>query len=56
MKLIGKKTKRIEKLEKENKALKNRCYALSSGKFCPFCPYECERRNCEFNSKESYML
>lgn len=42
------KDERIEKLERENKVLKNRCYALSSGSLCCFCPLECERRSCDF--------
>ena len=45
--------KRIEDLEKENKALKNRCYVLSGGSMCFFCPMECEHRKCDFRNKES---
>lgn len=44
---------KAEKLEKENKALKNRCYAISRGPLCFFCPLECEHRNCDFRYKES---
>ena len=46
-----KKDKRIEELKKENKALKNRCYVLSKGAMCFFCPMECEHRSCDFRNK-----
>ena len=42
------KDERIEKLERENRALKSRCYALSSGSLCCFCPLECVHRSCDF--------
>ncbi len=42
----------IKALE-ENKKLKNRCYTLSSGTLCLFCPLECEHRSCDFRNKES---
>lgn len=44
---------KLEKLEKENKALKNRCYAISKGSLCFFCPLECEHRSCDYRNKES---
>lgn len=44
---------KLEKLEKENKALKNRCYAISKGSLCFFCPLECEHRSCDYRHKES---
>ncbi len=37
--------KLIEKLQQENKMLKNRCRALTMGTMCMYCPYECERRS-----------
>jgi len=44
---------KTEKLEKENKALKNRCYAISKGSLCFFCPLECEHRSCDYRYKGS---
>ncbi len=44
------KDKRIAESEKENKALKNRCYALSDGTMCFFCPLECEHRSSDFRN------
>jgi len=44
---------RIEKLEHENKALKNRCHVLSMGTICFYCPLECEHRSCDFRNNES---
>lgn len=46
----------LEEIKKENKALKNRCYVLSKGTMCFFCPMECEHRNCDFRNKESEEL
>jgi len=43
----------LEEIKKENKALKNRCYVLSGGSMCFFCPMECEHRSCDFRNKES---
>lgn len=37
--------KLIEKLQNENKMLKNRCRALTGGTMCKNCPYDCERRS-----------
>lgn len=37
----------------ENKQLKNRCYALSSGTLCMFCRMECEHRNEKSNSSNN---
>lgn len=45
--------KELERLEKENKALKNRCFAQTRGAMCFFCPLECEHRTCDFRNKES---
>ena len=33
----------IKALEREPK-LQNRCFALTQGQMCLFCPYECEHR------------
>lgn len=33
----------IKALEREPK-LQNRCYALTHGQLCVFCPYECEHK------------
>ena len=33
----------IKALEQAPK-LQNRCYALTQGQMCMFCPYDCERR------------
>lgn len=44
---------KADEIEKENKALKNRCYAISKGSLCFFCPLKCEHRNCDFRYKES---
>ena len=43
----------LEEIKKENKALKNRCYVLSNGTMCFFCPLECEHRSCNFRNAES---
>lgn len=43
----------LEEREKENKALKNRCYVLSNGAMCFFCPMDCEHRSSEFRNNES---
>lgn len=43
----------LAKIKKENKALKNRCYAISKGSLCFFCPLECEHRNCDYRYKKS---
>lgn len=44
----------IEKLKRENEALKNRCKALAQGMLCEFCPFECRYRQQEYKgpSKE----
>lgn len=43
----------IKKLENENKALKNRCAALTHLQVCIFCPMECSHRGKPFRgSKE----
>lgn len=34
----------IEKLEKDIKALQNRCLALSGGALCFFCHMDCDKR------------
>ena len=36
------------KLERENEALKNRCFVLSGGTMCMFCPIDCDKRNVPF--------
>lgn len=41
---------KIERLEKENKALKGRCSVLGRGMLCVFCPYECEHRSGEYEA------
>lgn len=41
------------KLKEENKALKNRCHALSGGTMCFFCHLDCEHRSCDFRNEES---
>lgn len=38
----------VEKVEKENKALKNSCRIITSGQMCFFCSIECENRTTEF--------
>ena len=44
----------IEKLKRENEALKSRCYSLGRGLLCEFCPLECRYRQQEYKgpSKE----
>lgn len=42
------KAQKIEKLEKENWFLKNRCFAQTHGTVCSFCSMECEKRTKEF--------
>lgn len=37
---------------KENKALKNRCSALTGGGLCFACPYDCENRTAAFQDAE----
>ena len=41
--------KAIEQVPK----LQNRCYALTQGQMCLFCPYECERRTANKRESES---
>lgn len=42
----------IKALEQVPK-LQNRCYALTQGQMCLFCPYECERRIANKRESES---
>lgn len=35
----------LEQAEKDIKALQNRCFALSNGTMCLFCPMDCDRRS-----------
>ena len=37
---------------KENRALKNRCYILTNGTMCLFCPIDCSRRKEMFIGEE----
>ena len=37
-----------KELDKENKVLKNRCFALTHGTMCFFCPLNCEHRSKAF--------
>ena len=37
-------------LQKENNQLKNRCFALTRGTICLFCPMECEHRTEDFRT------
>lgn len=37
-----------EKIQKQVKALQNRCKVLSQGIMCVFCPLECEVRTAQF--------
>lgn len=41
-----------EKLRHENKALKNRCYILTRGTLCLFCPIDCSDREVNFRGNE----
>ena len=43
----------LEEIKKENKSLKNRCYVLSRGMMCLYCPLDCEHRSCDFRNAES---
>ena len=40
----------ITKYLKENKQLKSRCYVLTNGTMCLFCPIDCERRTERFRN------
>ena len=40
----------IEKNQKNIKALQNRCFALTHGTICLFCPIDCERRSTPYRS------
>lgn len=42
----------ITSLKKENEQLKNRCFALTKGSLCFFCPLKCERRQAQFRNDE----
>lgn len=44
--------KLIEKLQQENKMLKNRCRALTVGTMCLYCPYDCERRTERYRGEQ----
>lgn len=43
----------IEKLQHENKVLKNRCRVLSQGSLCIFCPMECSNRTMQYRGDET---
>ncbi len=34
----------VQKIENENKVLKNRCRILSAGTLCTFCEYDCTHK------------
>ena len=40
----------ITKYLKENEQLKNRCYILTNGAMCLFCPIDCKRRTQNFRN------
>lgn len=42
----------VEKLRKENRALKNRCYIFTKGTMCLFCPMDCGDRKEKFRGNE----
>lgn len=42
----------VEKLRFENRALKNRCYILTRGAMCLFCPINCSDREVDFRGNE----
>lgn len=46
--IIDELTEENEKLKRANKALSNRCFALTSGTMCIFCNLDCSRRLKEF--------
>lgn len=46
--IINELYKENEKLKRANKALSNRCFALTSGTLCAFCELDCSRRLEEF--------
>lgn len=46
--IIDELTEENEKLKRANKALSNRCFALTSGEMCIFCNLDCSRRLKEF--------
>ena len=45
-------TEAIMKLQHENDILKNRCYVLSNGAMCMFCPYTCVNRTAKFRGEK----
>lgn len=45
-------TEAIMKLQHENDMLKNRCYALTLGTMCMFCPYTCVNRTGKFRGEK----
>lgn len=40
----------IEELKKENMQLKNRCFVLTRGSLCFYCPVDCEHRKEKFRN------
>ena len=42
----------VEKLRFENRALKNRCYFLTRGTICLFCPINCSDREVDFRGNK----
>lgn len=42
----------ITKYLKENRALKNRCFILTNGTMCLFCPIDCDHRKEMFRGEE----
>lgn len=45
-------TETIMRLQHENNILKNRCFALSKGEMCLFCPLICVNRTKAFRGKK----
>lgn len=49
---MDKSSEAIMKLQHENDMLKNRCYALTLGTMCMYCPYTCVNRTGKFRREK----
>lgn len=50
--VMDKSSEAIMKLQHENDMLKNRCYALTQGAMCMFCPYTCVNRTGKYRGEK----
>lgn len=51
--ILSEKAEVVTIVDSRVKPLQNRCYALSQGELCMFCPMECEHRSNLFRGTEN---